>query len=262
MEGHLKYSFSAATHVGDRETNQDNFSVCGQIPFASEDESYRLGSVGSDKFPAAFVLCDGIGSYESSAQTAVRTLETVNECSKDYPDAPDKAEWVRDAVKAVQQNVSSFLKENMLKGGNTLTMLMLDENEFIFTNVGDSPAFIMTKDNELTELSVRHNLATYKKLTGQPVEPDDSRYLIFSIGSNLYDLKHALSIKRRSLSAGDCFLLCSDGVTNELSEEEIAFMLSEKMTADEFVARAASNEGSDNCTAIVIYIEEDGIKEE
>ncbi len=262
MNTPLKYSFSAATHVGDRETNQDNFSLCGQIPFASEDESYRLRSVSAEKFPAVFALCDGIGSLENSDLSAVCTLEALNSCTEGYKEAEDKIQWLKNSVRSIQQDVKSFLKNNQLKGGNTLTMLVIDENEFLFSNIGDSPTFILTKDKKLTELSIRHNLATYKKLTGQPVGPNDSRCLIYSIGANPYDLRNAASGKRMPLSAGDSFLLCSDGVTNELSEEEIAFMLSEKMTADEFVARCASKEGADNCTAIVIYIEENQQKEE
>ncbi len=256
MDNHLSYTYSAATHTGDRETNQDNLSLCGELPFTRDDESYRRTDTSADLIPAVFAVCDGIGSYEDSAESAIVTLEALAQSAQALSAEEDKIDWVYRTVDEIGNQVRGFLRDNEKKGGNTLSFLVFDESRFYFANIGDSPAFILRRNGEsVQEISLRHNLATYHRLIGKPVTLDDSRCLIYSVGANTEELSKIVNLYVDELSSGDSFLICSDGITNELTEEEITQMLQSRASADEFVSIAASQPGSDNCTAIVIYID-------
>ena len=192
----LTYNYSAATDIGSRETNQDNFSVCGDIPFFFTDENYIVPVSTSGDLPALFAVCDGVGSRRDSAETAQLALRLLCCEFRKYREATNKEEWVCEAVRCIQKGIAEFLRETEKNGSNTLAFLVIDEDFFIFANIGDSPAFILKRnDGTVTELSVRHNLETYHRLTGKPVGPDDSRYLLYAFGSNSFDLSKVVNIK-------------------------------------------------------------------
>lgn len=251
----ITYNYSAATDIGSRESNQDNFSVCGAIPFYDAETNYIVRVSTSDSLPALFAVCDGVGSREVSADTARLTLKVLNDEFKKYDDTPDKEAWVCETIRIIQKRVSDFLRQSEKRGSNTLAFLIIDNGFFIFANIGDSPAFIL-KNSESTasELSIRHNLETYHRLTGKPVSPDDSRYLLYAFGANPFDLSSVVNITNGAINDGDCFIICSDGISNELSEYEITSMLRNGASADDFTRIAAGVPDSDNCTAIIIRL--------
>ncbi len=247
--------YSAATDIGSRESNQDNFSVCGNIPFSAADINYSAKETTANSHPALFAVGDGVGSHESSAETVHLTLEVLNDEFRKYSEEPDKEAWVCETVRNVQGKVSEFLRETEKNGSNTLAFLVIDKDFFIFANIGDSPAFMLKNGYDtVNELSVRHNLETYHRLTGKPVGSDDSRYLIYSFGSNPFDLSSVVNITEGALDDGDCFIICSDGISNALNDNDIADMLRSGATARDFVEKASRTPGSDNCTAIVIRL--------
>ncbi|MBR3835951.1 MAG: serine/threonine-protein phosphatase [Clostridia bacterium] len=250
------YTFSAATNIGGRESNQDNFFAGGIIPFPSDEVNFSSQGIGESSAPGIFVVCDGVGSRESSAKTARATIDSLVNRFKDNTVYDYSEEWLRETICAVQKDIADFLNETGENGSNTLSFLIISQEYFVFANIGDSPAFLVKNSfDSLIELSVRHNLETYNRLTGKPVGPDDSRYLLYSFGSNPFDLSSVVNIADGVVESGDSFILCSDGITNAISEEKITEMLRDGAQADDFVNLAILTPGSDNCTAIVIHID-------
>lgn len=249
----LRYSFSAATDIGQRDENQDCFSAESFMSQPGE-KSYCISTVTDDSFPALFSVSDGVGSLEDSAQTSFLTLKLLNEKIESFDIDSDPVEWAVISIDEIHQHLLDYMYSTSVCGANTLSCLLLTKEYFLYSNIGDSPGFILKDDGVLTELSIRHNLETYKKLTGQEIEEGDSSFLLYCFDNGNTKLSDIANIWEDELKPGDKFLLCSDGITNALNEEEITLLLKNNAPASEFVKKAAKIKGADNCTAIVIYV--------
>lgn len=253
MNKTLKYNFSAATNIGKREENQDCFSANGIMPNLRK-KSQHTKMLTCDSFPALFSVADGVGSLEDSAQMSFLALELLNKELDFFDGDSDPVEWALTTIDEIHQYLNYYMYSSSLCGSNTLSCLLLTEKSFLYTNVGDSPGFILKKDGTLTELSIRHNLETYKKLTGQEVEEGDSSLLLYCFDNGNTKLSDIANIWEDTLEPGDKFLLCSDGITNALDEVEISRLLNSNAPASKFVKIASRVKDADNCTAVVIYV--------
>ncbi len=254
MNNTIRYSFSAATNIGQRQENQDYFSANGIMPPQGNVHCYTK-IFADEKYPAFFAVSDGVGSLADSAKTATITLAILNEKLKNIDINSDLTEWTLTSIDSTHQKLREYMKSLSLNGANTLSCLLITNNQLLYANVGDSPGFVLKKGGTLEEISVRHNLETYKRFTGQLVEEGDSSYLLYCFDGSNCKLSDIANIWTDIPSPGDKFLLCSDGITNALNEKQIASLLNSNAHASEFVKSAAKVPNADNCTAIVIYID-------
>jgi serine/threonine protein phosphatase PrpC len=208
-----------------------------------------------------FAVADGMGGHaggEVAARLAVDALEVA------FGRAPTGAGLVAavDAANAVVWQQS--LEHTELRGmGTTLTAIALvDEggrDVLVLVNVGDSRSYRL-HDGELSQVSADHSLAEEMVRTGE-LTPEEA-----AVHPHRHVLTRALGVAegvavdlwRVVPVRGDRFLLCSDGLTNELADDEIAAVLAEQPdpqeAADDLVARARAHGGSDNITAVVVDV--------
>jgi protein phosphatase len=231
-------------------------------------DSYGISEIQGEYLLA--VVCDGMGGMAGgkiAAKTAVKTyLErfgffySERKAQSDVVKAFDIKRIFSNAVYAANTAVCEKSAEEGLSGmGTTLTSAMIYGSTLYTANVGDSRTYLihkgeisqLTRDDsyvqELLDKGVideyearihpRRNLIT-KALGATPeIEPEYNRML---------------------LEAGDIVLLCSDGLTNALSDKEILDILGTDGDYEEKLGRLidAANEGNgdDNVTAVLIII--------
>ncbi len=208
-----------------------------------------------------FAVADGMGGHaggEVAARLAVDALEAA------FGRAPTGAGLVAavDAANAVvwQQG----LEHAELRGmGTTLTAIALvnegGRDVLVLVNVGDSRSYRL-HDGELAQVSADHSLAEEMVRTGE-LTPEEA-----AVHPHRHVLTRALGVAegvavdlwRVVPVRGDRFLLCSDGLTNELADDEIATVLAEQPdpqhAADDLVARARAHGGNDNITTVVVDV--------
>jgi len=231
-----------------RENNEDKFEYF--LP-----ESEPLLAVRG----LAFLVCDGMGGHAAgqiASELACKTfLHTyLNHMSADPIEAARTAvqhanRFVRDAAAAIPD------RRGM---GCTLSALLLVQDSAIVVQVGDSRIYRLrgeslerlTRDHTFAEELVRGGYMDRETAERDP----RSHVLTRAIGA-----EEAVEpdIESQDLQAGDTFLLCSDGVTNLLSDEEIAQLLSlpPSQSAWEIVNRALAAGGHDNATALVVRVD-------
>ena len=142
--------------------------------------------------------------------------------------------------------------------GSTLTVLVFRENQYYVAQVGDSRAYLL-RDGILNQLTQDHSLVwpLYKSaiITKDDISRHPQKNLITrSIGTQPQveaDLQNAEALE------GDLYLLCSDGLTDVLSDQEILRLLAgENRTPQELsellVNAANAGGGPDNITAVVV----------
>ncbi len=142
--------------------------------------------------------------------------------------------------------------------GTTLVSVLLVNKTAYFVNVGDSRAYYY-KDGELSQITKDHSYVQYLVDNGM-IQPDEAEshphknLITRSVGTSAEITPDLFALDTRRT---DVILLCSDGLTNMVSEAEIAEVLGNNDVdfshkAERLVARANSHGGTDNITALVV----------
>src|SRR3954463_3959315 len=247
-----KYRSAARSDVGmKREHNEDSFLV-------NED----LG---------LYVVCDGMGGHaggETASRLAVQTVEKELISARlrtddpfgvqaPLPDSP-LASALREAVEGACAAVFRTSRANPeLAGmGTTCISLVLHGEHALVGHVGDSRCYLV-RDREVHQLSEDHSLVNEQVRAGLLTE-EEARHsrlkniITRSVGFEEDVLVDVVGVETR---AGDRFLLCSDGLSNLMENEEIRDALLHNQLADVpgFLIQLANERGGDdNITVIAV----------
>jgi len=210
-----------------------------------------------------FAVADGVGGHkagEVASQTAVETLQRA--FTEPTTDA------LVDAVKTANRTVWDLAESNSDQRGmgTTLTAIALvdggDEDRLAIVNVGDSRAYLL-QQGQLEQLTEDHSLVEQLVRDGQLTPAEAQVHPQRSIITRALGLDPEVEVDSWELTPykGDRLLLCSDGLTNEVSDEEIATTLrtvsDPEEAAQQLVNEAREHGGSDNITCVVVDVVDD-----
>ena len=213
-----------------------------------------------------FAVADGMGGHaagEIASQVAVESLQESEVSSLD-----SLVEAVRDANRSVWQRASD---EPELHGmGTTLCAIALvagDDGageQIVVVNVGDSRVYQL-HDGELTQLTDDHSLVEdlvrEGRLSPQEARTHPQRNILTRVLGNDADVEVDSWVV--DPHRGDRFLLCSDGLFNEVDDDKIASVLRRladpEEAANELVTLALQGGGRDNVSVVVVdVVDSDG----
>ena len=215
-----------------------------------------------------FAVADGMGGHAGGEVAARLAVDTLTRAFGNRPSGAGLSEAVNEANRVVFEH---SLDNPELRGmGTTLTAAALvneDGRDVIaLVNVGDSRSYRF-HDGELSQITVDHSLAEEMVRSGELSEAEAAvhphRHILtraLGVGDDV-----AVDLWRIQPVRGDRFVLCSDGLTNELDGPQIAEVLSTvpdpQVAADLLVRAARTHGGSDNITVVVVDVvvgEDDG----
>jgi protein phosphatase len=209
-----------------------------------------------------FAVADGVGGMdlgEVASATAIKTL--IDE----FPQAPSGAMLPSLLPRLVQQAnaaVHDRTLSNEFRGrkmATTLVCCALRHDQAVVSHVGDSRCYLI-RNGQTKQITQDHTWVNEQRkmglLTAEEAAASDARHvLIRSIGPEMFVSPDTTTI---TLLAGDHLVLCSDGLHDEMKEEIMAEIVSQKKSiaeiASELVARAVEIDGGDNTTAQVIRV--------
>ena len=147
--------------------------------------------------------------------------------------------------------------------GTTLTAVYVDERKLAVAHVGDSRAYLF-RDGELGLLTQDHTLVGELVKRGKLTEEQAAEHPQRSIITRALGIDAEVEVDTWTYGAraGDIVLLCSDGLTSMIIEEQIAAVLSSETdldaAADRLIDEANEAGGRDNITVILFTLEEVG----
>jgi protein phosphatase len=208
-----------------------------------------------------FAVADGMGGHAGGEVAARLAVDTLHVAFGAKPTGAGLSEAVSEANRVVFEH---SLDNPDLRGmGTTMTAAALvneDGTDVIaLVNVGDSRSYRF-HDGQLSQITVDHSLAEEMVRSGEISEAEAA------VHPHRHILTRALGVSddvvvdlwRIQPSRGDRFLLCSDGLTNELDSAQIAEVLGTvpdpQVAADLLVRAARTHGGSDNITVVVIDV--------
>jgi len=165
----------------------------------------------------------------------------------------------RATVLAAQAIHESAHTDEQLSGmGTTLTSVLFHGDHLTVCHVGDSRAYLY-RDGRARQITEDHSWIQEQVRAGL-VAPDDalvSRFRNIITRSVGFEPTVEPDVVTLPIETGDCYLLCSDGLSNYLSADEIARVLTAQFYADAgqaLVDIANDRGGDDNVTCVVIYV--------
>ena len=249
--------YTAKTDIGKRCPLNEDFYVLPNGRDPSENSSGK--KVDKIKNGRLFVLCDGMGggnAGEVASQMASRWL------FNDYYERPKES--FPGLVKKVSDKLYNLsLKYEQYKGmGTTLVVALLKGKKMSFYNVGDSRGYLFRKGNleQLTEdQSEVWELYKMGQIAKEDIISHPRNHIITqALGLDKSFDETNVNFVQAKVQKGDLFMLCSDGLTDMVTEGRIAEILCNNSPLEEKgdALTDAANEagGKDNITVILVTI--------
>ena len=229
-----------------RKTNQDDFLIC------SKKHNKKV----------YIALCDGMGGVtggEIASAIAIKTFEKRVEAAGDKTLKHSQCSaFLYDIVNEANENIyGSALNDPALLGmGTTFVAAVCDENKITVANVGDSRAYLIdsegirqiTKDHSLVNELLEHGEISRREANIHPKKNVITRALGVEkkVECDIFDM---------NVKSGQYLLICSDGLTNEVSDPELHFEVcnadSIESACNSLVSIANTRGGHDNITVII-----------
>ncbi|OGW58027.1 MAG: hypothetical protein A3D21_09130 [Nitrospirae bacterium RIFCSPHIGHO2_02_FULL_42_12] len=214
-----------------------------------------------------FIVADGLGGHaggEVASRLAVETIKDGLVSTESYRSSAEITERIIEAIKGANNRIiqrASMMYD--LKGmGTTVVVVKLEEDNAMIAHVGDSRMYLIrknkitqiTKDHTVVEEYIRLGLLTLQEALYHP-----NRHMLSRALGVSYDID--VDVADIQIAEGDIIILCTDGLTNMLSEKEILSAITELMPSpekitDRLITLANNHGGIDNITVITICIEQ------
>jgi serine/threonine protein phosphatase PrpC len=240
------------THPGrQRPLNEDAWQI------ASEADTGHLWAARGQLFAVA----DGMGGHaagEVASQLALDTLLRQYYSSDETP-VPPAIRLDRAVLEAnldiYEQAVSVDAQAGM---GTTLVTAVVQEDRLIVANVGDSRAYLV-RDGEAIQITDDHSWVAEQVKLGVMTDEQAENHAYRNVVTRCLGHKPGIQVDifEHRLRDGDAILLCSDGLSNQVSADEMARVVAEhtpEESTDELIDLANRAGGPDNITAVVVQV--------
>ena len=229
------------THVGlVRENNEDSLLI---------------------REPHLFAVADGMGGYlagEIASRSTIKAFEAATHSLR-HDDKSDAETVLLDALSKANEHVHKMSINNTSYNGmgTTMTALYLPgDNKAYCCHIGDSRLYLF-RDNQLKQLTKDHTyvekLLQEGKITPEEALVHPQRHMLLqAVG---VEKKINADLLQFEVQSDDRLLLCSDGLTDMLKDEEIAELIALENVEEagaQLLERALNNGGRDNVSLIII----------
>jgi len=253
--GGLKVVSAGLTDVGrKRNHNEDSFLCNNDVALyaVADGMGGHLGGERASRMAVEILEREIVQVLKNGAMDAARLAAA--------PGTPNPvAALLRKAVVEADRHIYEEATANPeLAGmGTTLTTLLFHGGYVHLGHVGDSRAYLY-RDGRARQLSEDHSWIQEQVRAGliSPEEAKESRFRNIITRSVGFEPSVEPDLQGLSVQAGDCFVLCSDGLSNYLSVEELAQVLTGHCYRDVptvFIDLANERGGDDNVTCLAIY---------
>lgn len=237
-----------------KENNEDNIYIDGNF-VPDVDIASAAFCIDKERFEHTVAVFDGIGGADCGEFASLAAAMLLKEC--DIKRITDINECIYELNNAVLVEV----RKRKIRGmGSTAAVVHIEDNELHYANVGDSRIYLYD-GGQLEQLSVDHTRNQMLKDLGINDEELLKRYdhqLSQNLGISEDDFIIEPATGCRKLKDGDIVILCSDGITDVVSDIEIEELLSNNTGADvQFITNnlfdlAIEKASRDNLSLIVL----------
>jgi PPM family protein phosphatase len=214
--------------------------------------------------PPLFAIADGMGGAQAGEVASRLAAAAVREGAAGAPGGEERIfELIQEANRRVYDRSSTDPATSGM--GTTMTVALVEDANVAFGHVGDSRAYLI-RDGEMEQLTEDHSLVNELLKSGK-LSPEEAgmhpqkAVITRAVGTDPDVDVDTFTVPAQ---AGDLFLLCSDGLTDVVGEEEILELVERNRADIEAALRAlvkAANRGGgeDNITVVAFEIADEAV---
>jgi serine/threonine protein phosphatase PrpC len=249
----LRLDVAQLTDVGrKREHNEDNMA------FVIPKDSQVMASKG-----ALFIVADGMGGHAAGEVASEIAVDTVSNMYY-QEDSNDVAVSLLRAIRRANTSIHQRAAENLLRTGmgTTCVAAVLRGDMAYIANVGDSRAYLL-RGNQVKQISQDHSWVAEQVRAGLLTEDQARTHAQRNVITRCLGTQAEVDVDvfHEELQEGDCLVLCTDGLSGLVSDEELQRIVDQFVPQESvyhLVEKANENGGPDNITAIVVRVQEVG----
>ncbi len=225
----------------------------------SNQDAYFAGEISQEITFA--VVCDGMGGAKAGNVASTAAVKSISEyianSYRNNMSLDDITKMLRNAIISANIEVYDMASQNeQLQGmGTTVVAAVVRGENAVIANVGDSRVYLI--DDSITQLTTDHSivqtLIESGKITVEDAKVHPRKNVITRALGAESDV--AVDIAEYNLSENNTLLLCTDGLTNFVSEEDILKTFKENdisVVSEKLVELANIGGGGDNITAVTL----------
>ena len=209
------------------------------------------------KLPNLFIVADGMGGHKAGEYASRFTVEVVkNELAQSTEDGPEA--MIRQAITSANQKLLEAARQDArLEGmGTTLVVATVIDRTLYFANVGDSRLYLL--NDHIKQVSKDHSLVQEMVRLGGIKQEDAKHHPDKNIITRAIGAKEQVEIDfyEYRLKKGDIILMCTDGLSNMVEDDEMLRIVKSSRdvveAVERLIERANLNGGSDNIGVVVV----------
>ena len=216
------------------------------------------------------IVADGMGGHRAGDVASTMTIELLKKSwveSSDIQTANQAEEWLYEHITKVNEMLFQHAEENSeCQGMGTTIVAAICTGKFAtIANIGDSRCYL-SNESGFKQVTEDHSLVNELVRTGQITKEDAENHprknvLLRALGT---ELKVEMDISTIIFEEGDLLLLCSDGLSNKISVEEMGEIVQNEQSLEEkavsFIDLANQYGGEDNITLELIQFYDESIE--
>lgn len=211
-------------------------------------------------------VADGMGGHQAGE---VASSIAISYLGKRFSESFFKmtkvgaVEWIKNTVSEINSLIFKYTEEHPeSKGmGSTLVLSVITKDYILFGNIGDSSGFVV-KDEKLHKVTYDHTLVNLLVSAGELTEEEAKNHPRKNILMNALGINDPVEIDVFDCSMDiDGIMLCSDGLTTMLSDEQIEKVLLSELSVEEKVIKLikkANNRGGNDNISVAYLIRSKG----
>jgi len=213
-----------------------------------------------------YVVCDGMGGAAAGEIASSLAVDEVLRRLSDRTQTETMPDVAEQALAAANEVIfSRSERNNKLSGmGTTLVGLVVEERRVWVLNIGDSRCYRLRK-GRLEQVTLDHSLVEEQVRLGRMTHSEALRSPLRNVITRALGTQNQVTpdIFELEAEAGDLFMLSSDGLTRELSDQEIELMLGADVSGESslselcgrLVEAAKKAGGHDNITCLLVRVD-------
>ena len=241
---------TALSHPGQvRELNEDSYGIV---------EEYDISDKAVARKGWLYAVADGMGGHAAGEVASQQAIESLFEhYYADLELATSKS--LQEAVARANETIFSRSSGDKAGMGTTLVAAVIKKDHLWVLNVGDSRSYLV-RPGEITQITHDHSWVGQQVEAGILTEEQARQHIYRNVITRSLGNTPTIEIDlfEREVKAGDILLLCSDGLTNMVSDKEIAEAFDEASLEDavqRLVNLANARGGPDNITVVAVQLQ-------
>lgn len=229
----------------------------------SEKRPMNEDSFLADSERGIFVVCDGVGGADAGELASQKAVEVLNEAFRhqlsDGEDVEDLMELaIQRANSSIHQMAAQYPRVSMM--ATTLVALHLDGSRATIGHVGDSRLYRLSPEGQLLRETEDHSIVEEEVRAGRMTPEQAANHPSKNVISRALGAEEFVEADMKTIEVGEgnAFLLCTDGITRHIPDNELRELLQSGRSVEAICAemkdRCYQRGAEDNLTAVIVQL--------